>query len=36
LTVDAPNGPGPAETFNLNVRQDGVPSGGVTIAIERN
>ena len=36
LTVDAPNGPGPAETFNLNVRQDGVPSGGVTIVIERN
>jgi hypothetical protein len=35
LRVDAPDGPGPAGRFNVNVRQGGVPSGGVTIDITR-
>ncbi|MBS0562286.1 MAG: hypothetical protein JSR21_19740 [Proteobacteria bacterium] len=33
LRVEAPDGPGPAGTFNVNVRQGGVPSGGVTLTI---
>ena len=35
LTVDAPDGPGPAEVFNVNARQGGVASGGVSLAINR-
>jgi hypothetical protein len=35
LTVDAPDDPGPAGVFNVNVRQGGVPSGGVTVTITR-
>jgi hypothetical protein len=35
LHVDAPDGPGPAGVFNVNVRQGGVPAGGVTITITR-
>jgi len=35
LIVDAPDGPGPAETFNVSVRQGGAPTGGVTVTIER-
>jgi hypothetical protein len=35
LIVDAPNGPGPSETFNVSVRQGGAPTGGVTVTIER-
>jgi len=33
LHVDAPDTPGLMSRFNVNVRQGGVPSGGVTIAI---
>jgi hypothetical protein len=33
LHLDAPDGPGPAGTFNVNVWQGGVPSGGVTFTI---
>ena len=33
LRVEAPDVPGPAGTFNVNVRQGGVPSGGVTLTI---
>ncbi len=35
LIVDAPDGPGPAEVFNVNVRQGGAPTGGVTVTITR-
>jgi hypothetical protein len=35
LIVDAPDGPGPSGAFNVNVRQGGVPAGGVTITITR-
>jgi hypothetical protein len=35
LIVDAPDGPGPAENFNVSVRQGGAPTGGVTVTIER-
>jgi hypothetical protein len=35
LIVDAPDGPGPSETFNVSVRQGGAPTGGVTVTIER-
>jgi hypothetical protein len=35
LIVDAPNGPGPAEVFNVTARQDGTPLGGVTVTVER-
>lgn len=35
LHVDAPDGPGPGAVFNVNVRQGGVPAGGVTIFITR-
>lgn len=35
LIVDAPDDPGPAGVFNVNVRQGGVPAGGVTIEITR-
>lgn len=35
LIVEAPDGPGPPATFNVNVRQGGVPAGGVTITITR-
>jgi hypothetical protein len=35
LHVDAPDGPGPAAQFNVNVWQGGVPSGGVTVTITR-
>jgi hypothetical protein len=35
LQVDAPDGPGPAGVFNVNVRQGGVPAGGVSITITR-
>ena len=35
LLVDAPEGPGPAGVFNVDVRQGGVASGGVTITIIR-
>ncbi|MCQ8782495.1 hypothetical protein [Mangrovibrevibacter kandeliae] len=33
LLVDAPDDPGPAGTFNVNVWQGGVPSGGATFTI---
>jgi hypothetical protein len=35
LHVDAPDPPGAAGVFNVNVRQGGVPAGGVTITITR-
>jgi len=35
LTVDAPDDPGPASVFNVNMRQGGVPAGGITIRITR-
>ena len=35
LLVDAPDGPGPPANFNVNVRQGGVPAGGVTVTITR-
>lgn len=35
LLVDAPDGPGPPGVFNVNVRQGGVPAGGITITITR-
>lgn len=35
LVVDAPDGTGLPEVFNVNVRQGGVPAGGVTITITR-
>lgn len=35
LRVEAPDDPGPPGTFNVNVRQGGVPSGGVTVVITR-
>ena len=35
LIVDAPDGSGVAETFNVSVLQGAEPSGGVTIRIER-
>lgn len=35
LVVDAPDGPGPSEPFNVSVRQGGAPTGGVTVVIER-
>ena len=35
LQVDAPDGTGPPGVFNVNVRQGGVPSGGVTVTITR-
>jgi len=35
LIVDAPAGPGPAEQFNVNVRQGGFPLGGVTVTVTR-
>jgi hypothetical protein len=33
LQVDAPDTAGPPGTFNVSVRQGGVPSGGVTVTI---
>ncbi len=35
LIVDAPDGPGPSEVFNVSVRQGGSPTGGVTVTVER-
>ncbi len=35
LLVDVPDGPGETGIFNVNVRQGGVPAGGVTITITR-
>jgi hypothetical protein len=35
LIIDAPNGPGPAEVFNVIAKQDGTPLGGVTVTVER-
>lgn len=35
LVVDAPDEAGPPGVFNINVRQGGVPTGGVTISITR-
>ena len=35
LIVDAPDGPGPPEPFNVSVRQGGAPTGGVTVLVER-
>jgi hypothetical protein len=35
LVVEAPDDSGPASVFNVNVRQGGVPAGGVTIRITR-
>jgi len=35
LIVDAPDGPGQPEVFNVNVRQGGMPSGGATITVTR-
>jgi len=35
LIVDAPDGPGPAEVFNVSVRQGGAPTGGVTVTVTR-
>lgn len=33
LVVDAPNGPAQPEPFNVNVRQGGQPTGGVTVVV---
>jgi hypothetical protein len=33
LVVDAPDGPAPMEPFNVNVRQGGQPTGGVTVLV---
>ena len=35
LIVDAPDEPGPPGVFNVNIRQGGVPTGGVTIIVTR-
>ncbi len=35
LVVDAPDGPGPSGVFNVNVRQGGQPSGGITLTVTR-
>lgn len=35
LKVDAPDDPGPPGQFNVNVRQGGVPTGGVTVTVTR-
>ncbi len=35
LRVDAPDEGGPPAQFNVNVRQGGLPSGGVTITVTR-
>lgn len=35
LIVDAPDGPGPPEVFNVNAFQGGVPAGGVTVTVTR-
>lgn len=35
LIVDAPDGPGPAEVFNVSARQGGVAAGGVTVNVAR-
>lgn len=35
LMVDAPDDPGPPGVFNVNVRQGGTPTGGVTVTITR-
>lgn len=35
LIVDAPDEPGPAEVFNVNAYQGGVPAGGVTVTVTR-
>jgi hypothetical protein len=35
IIVEAPDGPGPAERFNVNAHQGGVAVGGVTIIVER-
>lgn len=35
LIVDAPDDPGPAEVFNVNARQDGMATGGVSVVINR-
>ena len=35
LIVDAPEGPGPAETFNVSILQGHDPSGGVTVRVVR-
>jgi len=35
LIVDAPDGPGPPEPFNVTARQGGAPLGGVTVLVTR-
>jgi hypothetical protein len=35
LIVDAPDGPGAAEQFNVTARQGGAPLGGVTLTVTR-
>jgi len=35
LIVDAPDDPGPPETFNVSAWQGGVPAGGATLTITR-
>lgn len=35
LKIDAPDDPGPAGVFNVNVMQGGVPAGGVTVTVTR-
>jgi hypothetical protein len=35
LMVDAPDEPGPAAVFNVNIRQGGSPAGGVTVTVTR-
>jgi hypothetical protein len=35
LIVDAPDGPGQPERFNVTARQGGVPLGGVTVTVTR-
>jgi hypothetical protein len=35
VAIDAPDGPGPAETFNVTARQGGAPLGGVTLTVTR-
>jgi hypothetical protein len=35
LIVDAPDEPGPPEVFNVNARQGGMATGGVTVLVNR-
>jgi hypothetical protein len=35
LIVQAPDVPGQSEVFNVNARQGGMPTGGVTVTVTR-